>query len=165
MISCPKCGAIGRKTSLTTLEYQINATPPPSQDDWFFCRTPSCSIVYFSSPTVTPIPLNSLQKTPFPKSDSPNRLVCFCFNHTVKDILDDILINSTSTIKTEISKLCRNGLNDCLQLNPEGRCCLGNIATVLRSKRSGISIPIEDNHRKNKSCCSNEETCNQGEVS
>ena len=143
MNSCPECKNLGRKISQATIQSQTSFPFWSSQDDWFFCKTSDCSVAYFSSSEIKPISLNSLKETPFPKSTNPNRLVCFCFHHTVQEVLDDVLHNSTSTIKADIIEACRKDLSDCLHQNPEGRCCLGNISMLLKTKQ-----------KEESSCCS-----------
>ena len=140
MNSCPECKNLSQKISQETIQSQTNFSFQPSQDAWFFCKTQHCSVVYFSSSEIKPIYLDSLKETPFPKSTNPNRLVCFCFHHSVQEILDDVLHNSVSTIKEDIIEACRKDLSDCLHMNPEGRCCLGNISMLLKMKQKEESL-------------------------
>ena len=132
---CPECGASGRKVGKLTVDSHalpVGRLEADPADDWKFCRTLDCAVVYFSLPEVAPVPLGALRTTPFPKSDNPDRLVCFCFDHTVAAVAEDAQTHAESTLKAAITAACRSGLDDCARMNPEGVCCLGNVDAVIR---------------------------------
>lgn len=64
-------------------------------------------------------------------------LVCYCFGYTRKMIEDDFLRNGRSTIQKEITKKVKEGKCRCEVMNPQGTCCLGDVAQVL--KHQGFS--------------------------
>lgn len=135
MTACPQCGAGGRKVSGLTVEHHARAdqlaTGSP-RDGWRCCRTPTCPVGYFASPEDTPILVEAMRTVPFPKSEDPSRLVCFCFEHSARAITEDVLAGGESSIKAAITEACRKGSDDCERKNPEGRCCLGHVAAVIR---------------------------------
>jgi len=142
MTSCPQCGEPGRKVGKITVEahtLEAHRPSPNDSDDWRFCRSSSCAVGYFVAGS-EPILLDQMGTVPFPKSDAPERLVCFCFEHTVAAVAQDARSGPESTIKATITEACRSGLDDCARKNPEGVCCLGNVAAVIRTANQ---VPTE----------------------
>ena len=135
MTACPQCGAAGRKVSQLTVEHHARAdqraTGSP-RDGWRFCPASTCTVGYFVSADVTPILVDAMRTVPFAKSQEPCRLVCFCFEHTARAIAEEVLAGGESIIKAAIAEACRKGADDCERKNPEGRCCLGHVAAVIR---------------------------------
>lgn len=97
---------------------------------WYFCPTPDCDVVYFCGDDV--LDLSETTSIPFDKSDAPDRLVCFCFGHTVAELLADLREHGESTIRASIQSACKAGRDECRLRNPQGRCCLGNVGKVLK---------------------------------
>ncbi len=91
------------------------------------------------------ITLAEMRTTPFPKSDASERQVCFCFHHTAAAVLADVTPDGVSNIRAAIVDACGRGLDECERKNPEGRCCLGNIARLLRQNDDTSRAPT---------CCS-----------
>ncbi|MEZ4266634.1 MAG: cation transporter [Myxococcota bacterium] len=77
--------------------------------------------------------LDDALAVPFHKSADPQRLVCFCFDHSVADLEADARAHGTSTIQASIAAACKAELDDCERKNPQGRCCLGNVGGVVKS--------------------------------
>lgn len=145
MKECPKCGEGGRKVSSVTVEAHTVEGRRRSLDDldgWRFCRTSSCDVGYFDAGRQRVL-VDQMTTVPFQKSDSPERLVCFCFGHTVAAVAQDAVINGESAIKAAITEACRSGLDACALKNPEGVCCLGNVAAVTRDMGQGSGGPKE----------------------
>lgn len=135
MTLCPNCGESGRGVSAVTVQAHTLAERRASLEalvGWRGCRSPSCDVGYFRDHG-EPILLAEMASVPFLKSHSPDRLVCFCFEHTVAAVAEDMRTHGESTIKAAITKACGGGLDDCERKNPEGRCCLGNVAAVVRA--------------------------------
>jgi copper chaperone CopZ len=98
------------------------------------CSGPECSVVYFNDEAQ--IPLSEVSTAPFHKSDSPQRLVCFCFQHSVRAVQRDLAEHGESTIRASIQRRCRAGEDECKTKNPQGRCCLGNVGSVIKAPDS-----------------------------
>ena len=133
MSPCPRCARPGRAISPATLLAQA---PPRSADDaagWSACQTPTCPAGYFRGADV--IDAVALAARPFHKGESPDRLVCFCFQRSAAQVRAD------PTIRDAIRAACRDGQPACETQNPAGRCCLGDVGRVLGapapSMRSG----------------------------
>lgn len=135
LVSCKECGQIGKAVKRVTLEHLVKDEKASFLGDttYFFCAAPDCNVVYFSS-----------DKDVFYKSDLKVRVgiketqepipVCYCFNYTKKMILEDIIQNGRSTIQERIAKEAKLGNCQCEVKNPQGSCCLGSVAQIIKYK-------------------------------
>lgn len=126
---CPRCGGPGRGVTSITLAAQV--APPrlatlAERDGWRLCPTAKCDVVYFLGAET--LERDAVLSTPFHKSEDPARLVCFCFSHTVAAVTA-----AGAPLRAAIAAECNAGRDDCERLNPQGRCCLGNVDAVLRA--------------------------------
>jgi len=130
---CPRCGERGRATKPETVTHlvrepdRVGLTTTPA----IFCATPACEVVYFDANGGTV--LKQVVRVPvFQKELGPERPVCYCFEHSVEDVLAAARPDDSNAIVDEIMEACRKGLDRCEETNPQGRCCLGNIRGLLR---------------------------------
>lgn len=147
-MTCPSCSSKGRKLSLRTLlafAKQEDLRQLNTQSQWYLCTSSDCQIGYFSSNET--ISTASMLEVPFHKGTSLQRKVCFCFGYSVKDLDEDIRTKGVSSIEPSIREACQKGLQSCETLNPQGRCCLGNINSILRNYRDG------GDPNKDEGCC------------
>jgi len=130
---CPRCEAKGRTIKPVTLEAQVvpaRLDQLAEHGGWRLCTSESCEVVYFRDDEV--VVVGETRGVPFHKSEDPQRLVCFCFEHSVADIEADVAETGTSTIQASIKAECKAGRDDCERKNPQGRCCLGNVGQVVK---------------------------------
>ena len=130
---CPRCEAKGRAIDPVTLEAQVvpdRLALLADHDGWRLCTSEGCEVVYFRGDAT--VVLGETREVPFHKSEDPQRLVCFCFEHSVAELEADVAANGTSTIQALIKAACKAGQDDCERKNPQGRCCLGNVGTVVK---------------------------------
>ncbi len=132
---CPGCGEQGRAVSPTTIGNLVCADRRPSlaSAPFTFCKTPDCEVVYFDAEGGT-VPAAGVRVVVFQKETSPQRPVCYCFEHTAADVLGATRADGSNTIVDEIMEACRRGLDRCEETNPQGRCCLGNVRDLLREE-------------------------------
>lgn len=121
--------------SAITVEHNVLADALSAlggRDGWQICLGGAdCRVGYFRDADV--VLLEQMRVTPFHKARGPERTVCFCFGHSEGDIRDDVRRNGRSTIRESIADACRHGRDDCERSNPEGRCCLGNVARMIET--------------------------------
>ncbi len=65
--------------------------------------------------------------------DDAIEYLCWCFEHTHDAIRDEVLATGKSAIGDSVRARIKAGECDCERLNPTGRCCLGDIATVVQA--------------------------------
>jgi hypothetical protein len=71
-------------------------------------------------------------------NQADSQLVCYCFNHTREDIRADFQASGVSTIEQSIRTAIDAGHCSCEVMNPNGRCCLGDV----RSAYKDLGTPI-----------------------
>ena len=144
---CPQCRAKGSTVARITLGALLKpeARPRiPAQDEFCFCKTPSCEVVYFTA-----------GKALFKKGDlgvpvglkepgDPTAPVCYCFGWTPEKIRTEIETTGKSTTINQIKAQVKAGNCYCEVTNPQGSCCLGNVAkaiqeaTVATTQKGGV---------------------------
>lgn len=144
---CPCCGRQGRPVSAKTLESLVCVEARlrfKSLDGFLFCATPTCAVAYFHPATGDRVACAEVRVPIFQKRSEPERLVCYCFQHTVAAIQRDVREAGTSRIAADIKARCAQGLDDCEHTNPQGCCCLGNVQRVIREATGDSQAPPSD---------------------
>lgn len=135
---CPACGKQGRKVAGATLDHHLGPTHRAKLGEAAgFCPNQRCPVVYFSGTTTilkgeTLLPVT--QKDP--GDDVP---VCYCFNFKRGDIRRDLTKRGTTDIPERIEKGIAEGLCACERKNPQGACCLGNVASAVKKIKNELS--------------------------
>lgn len=130
-LACPACGNRGRKVGKETLDHHLAPAPRAKfGDEAGFCANPACEIVYFvgaaavlKGETLRPV----TQKDP---GDAVN--VCYCFHFKRGDIRRDLAASGTTDIPARIKREIEAGRCACERMNPQGACCLGNVAAAVK---------------------------------
>ncbi|HAO78674.1 MAG TPA: (2Fe-2S)-binding protein [Verrucomicrobia subdivision 3 bacterium] len=133
--ACPRCGQEGRNVSATTLESLLHPAVRlrrRSLDGFRFCATPKCDAAYFYPASGDIIICAGVRVPIFQKGAEPERLVCYCFQHTVAEIQREVRATGISRTAYDIKAKCAQSLDDCEHTNPQGSCCLGNVQRVIR---------------------------------
>ena len=60
-------------------------------------------------------------------------MLCYCFEFTEDDIRKDIEDKGTTDIPIKIQLEIKNDNCRCSELNPSGKCCLGNVLNFVNS--------------------------------
>lgn len=139
-LRCPGCDREGRVVSRATLEALLtkDAHARLRDDDarFRFCGSRRCAVVYYGQAVAPRFGVDDLSVPVFQKSDDPDRLVCHCFEHTVRGVEREVARTGGSDVPRSITASCRAGLDDCVRRNPQGRCCLGNVRALIEAARS-----------------------------
>ncbi len=146
---CPKCDAKGRKVERTTLESLLHPSAKAllPAGPFRFCRNETCDVVYFDELHLVLFKTNDVMVPVFQKTSAPDRLVCYCFQHTVSGIGQEIMEHGQTDVLESIAFGCRSGLDDCERNNPQGACCLANVRQVVKAaleaqdKANQVSMP------------------------
>ena len=157
--TCPRCGAKGRKVKAVTIESQVTDEAKASLDalDGFrFCPTGDCSVAYYRPEDGALIDKGRTRFPIFQKESSPERLVCYCFQHSVQEIRDEARDSADTQVIQEIKDSCKRGLDDCARNNPQGSCCLGNVSKVVKEAK-GLAAAYGNEYGDACGCRSEEE--------
>lgn len=130
---CPVCGRTGRRVTALTLDHHVPARVREAfGDDAAFCLNPACEIVYCNragqvirkGETVLPVTV---------KDPGDDVYVCYCFEFTRGDLRSDLATRGRTDIPDRIRKGVQEGRCDCERKNPQGACCLGNVAREVKA--------------------------------
>jgi len=158
--NCPRCKMTGRKVKPITMESHLGSQALQRWEDSQarFCKTPTCEVVYFQA--TQRFLVEDIRTQVYQKSRAEKRLVCYCFQHSVRDIRDEIASTGATQVYEEISKQCKEGRDECPKKNPQGSCCLGNVKAVINSAMADYDVVNEEGPKMDDcgSCCGNEAT-------
>jgi hypothetical protein len=98
---------------------------PPGE--FYFCPQRECGTVYFGRGGGE-IRKDQLTVGVWQKEEPDDTPVCYCFGYSARDIMEDARRNSPAEIPLIVRDKIRAGLCECDVKNPEGVCCLGNVA-------------------------------------
>lgn len=159
---CPSCGNNGRAVKTITLYSLIKKE---RQDDitdsrYFFCDSRGCDVVYFTEDGSQTFHKQDLVVRVGVKEDSPPRPICYCFNHTIEEIFEEIKQTGKSTVMNDIrSRMKKDGCS-CETKNPQGSCCLGTVEYFVKEAlrqcgktERGEFIKETLNEEAENSCC------------
>jgi hypothetical protein len=103
---------------------------------YHFCSTPTCDVVYFNNEHDSQFRKHDLLvRVGLKETDDPIP-VCYCFGYTRKMILDEVEQRGHSTVTERIKAEVKAENCACEIKNPSGRCCLGDVAGIVRRRTS-----------------------------
>ena len=70
-------------------------------------------------------------------SRPPPRTICYCFDHSLEEIRDEIIATGNSTAVETISEELKDGCW-CETKNPQGICCLGAVSRFVRETKQAL---------------------------
>ncbi len=156
---CPRCAAKGRRVGSLTMSALLCSEAArrfAAGADFHFCKTRKCEVVYFDRQNGSLFTTDDLDTKVFQKSPDPQRLVCYCFAHTVADVLQEIARSGSSGITDDVAHKCRSGRARCERMNPQGSCCLGNLrklASTVTARASSVGTTLMTSNTETQSCC------------
>ncbi len=148
---CPSCGEGGKMVNSITLTSHLSDAARAGLDStegFVFCSNSDCEVSYFGPQT---FPVSDVELPIFQKSTDPNRLVCYCFKHSVAEIKEEIATTGSTTVLASIRENCKKGFDECERNNPQGSCCLGNVTRVIKSSPSPADM--REPEGEDSACC------------
>jgi hypothetical protein len=98
-------------------------------------------VVYYKPGSNDIVRVNEVRVEVFQKSKNPDRLVCYCFGHTVRAVQGEVRATGSSSILQDIKSRCAQGLDACERTNPQGSCCLGNVQRLVNEVKGDSPPP------------------------
>lgn len=139
-VVCPSCEQSGTSIGLITVKSMLQpnalAELDPKQE-FRFCASPSCEIVYFGNKGQH-FRLTNLRRAVFQKSQDEQVEVCYCFGWNRIRMKTELEEDGQSTAVSSISAHIKAGRCACEINNPQGSCCLGNVAKVVKEVRESL---------------------------
>jgi hypothetical protein len=124
--NCPACGKTGKKVAMETIKSLLAPAAMRRLEagrGYSFCVTPSCATVYFSGQNK--FEWQDVRVPVFQKDPRAEVPVCYCFGYTREDLSAP---DSAKSASRDIAARVKQGLCACEIRNPQGSCCLGNVA-------------------------------------
>jgi hypothetical protein len=139
---CPACGQQGKTVGRLTLGSLLKSDRRPdipNQPEFCFCKTPSCGVLYFSDGKALFRKDDLAVPVGLKEPESSTAPVCYCFGWTPQKIRAEIQASGTSTVIGQIKAQVKAGNCYCEVTNPQGSCCLGNVAAPVKAALSTVS--------------------------
>lgn len=150
---CPSCNKKGKIVERVTLDALLNSDQKKNiiQDQYLFCQTTNCEVVYYSQKAEHKFLQSHLTVPVTAKDFALNVPICYCFNVTRQNVLDEIIETGKTSTFEQISQKVKAGLCNCETKNPQGTCCLGNVSkwikeanAIAATPRKGVKNPSDD---------------------
>ncbi len=131
--ACPTCGQKGKPVDGATVKSMLSVSLNQVKNvPYFFCQNRDCPAVYFSEDGLQSFDTDEVRERVYQKEpDTDDIFVCYCFQHTVGEILNATPEGQT-TILDDINAGITAGQCACDLRNPQGACCLGNVRGVIK---------------------------------
>lgn len=140
--TCPACGALGKLVKRLTLGALLKPEKRaqiPVQEEFCFCRTATCEVVYFRPEQVLFRKDDLTVRVGLKEPSNPTAPVCYCFGWTPQKIHTEIETTGKSTVVDQIKAQVKAGNCYCEVTNPQGSCCLGNVAKAVQEAMAEVS--------------------------
>jgi hypothetical protein len=141
-MACPVNGARSKQVDMLTVKSLVRQLPMGMLNtQYYFCEAPGCDAVYFPLDIQAPILRRQDLMVRVGAKEMVDPIpVCYCFGFTRQDIQDEIVKTGHSTVAERITAEVRAGNCACEVKNPSGKCCLGDVARVVKDC-------VQANHR------------------
>ena len=132
-VFCPTCSQKGKVVQGQTVKALLLVSLRSIQDtDYYFCRTQSCPVVYYSADGKSVFTTSQLRERVYQKEPSADDVfVCYCFKYTVSEIR-----NASPEARVSMVNDINAGIHAnqcaCDLRNPQGSCCLGNVRDLIK---------------------------------
>ena len=138
---CPECGRPGRLVDRITVKAMLRpeALMRLSAPEHRFCPTPECAVVYFGHEEI--FDREEVVVPVFQKEPAGERIVCYCFDVREPDIRRELAETGRCTAQERVTALVKAERCACEVKNPQGSCCLGNLAGAIASLEVGLRTP------------------------
>lgn len=153
--TCPGCGEKGRKVPDVTPRSLLHDEATVRLNgaiDVRFCKRGDCDVVYFGEGGLR-FGTADVRVPVFQKSRAPDRFACYCFEHTVADLAGEVRRTGSSQAPDLIAANCKQGLDRCEEMNPQGACCLGNVRQVVKEAAAGVAPGTSADAEAPDDCC------------
>ena len=128
--NCPSCDVIQKSVAFETLLHHVSS--PLNQEiqpqTYHFCSNPQCKTVYFGEDGQL-ISVTQVRGVVGQKQKLESRPICYCFDVTAQQVLDEITTTGKSTSKAFVIAQTKAKSCACDIRNPSGACCLADFPT------------------------------------
>ena len=144
-MNCPSCERKGKSVRVLTLQsllVESALTRGVDLDGHRHCATRDCEVVYFKEAENVFFKRDLRVRVGTKERESP-RPLCYCFGYSWES-LEEESASGEVTIVQDITLRCKSGEDQCVERNPQGACCLGNIRRALRDINVQQGMPVDE---------------------
>lgn len=137
--NCSGCGGVGRPVSTTTLKHMVKPEILSLVDKpgFLFCPAAKCDVVYFH-PDGDRLRKEDVRVRVGLKETEDPVPICYCFGFTEEMVRSEVERTGACTIPGRISAEVKARHCACEVRNPQGSCCLGNVAVMVNRQLKRI---------------------------
>jgi len=139
---CPVCGQQGKTVGRLTLGALLKPDRRPqipNQSEVCFCKTATCDVVYFLAGRPLFRKDDLAVRVGLKEPDDPTAPVCYCFGWTPQKIQAELEATGRSMVIEQIKAQVKAGNCSCEVTNPQGSCCLGNVAKAVQQATVSVT--------------------------
>jgi len=125
----------GAAVEVRTLLHQLRPDRAErlGRSEYRFCEAPDCDTVYFSTDGVLTFGAADLRgRVGLKMLGSASAPVCYCFGFTAGNLATELGASGSAEVPRRIRALVKARMCACEVRNPSGRCCLGEIARIVK---------------------------------
>ena len=140
-VACPSCHKDAKGVLSKTLEHLLTDEAKQnltSLERFYYCKTPSCSTVYFRDKTI--LTQDDINVTVGLKDGASPATVCYCFEWTKEKIEAELKATGETSALEDIKARMENPGCSCEILNPSGGCCLGDVTKAIKEIKSKVFV-------------------------
>lgn len=138
-VECPMCSEKAKGVLGKTLEHLLTDKAKSQLaclDGFYFCKTPSCEVVYFRNEEI--LRQKDINVVVGHKDGASPAIVCYCFDWSKEKIKTELKNSGASTAIEDIKHKMETLGCSCEILNPSGGCCLGDIDKAIKDSREEL---------------------------
>ena len=138
---CPECGEVGMSVKKLTLNSLLkeNEKDRIGDNPYFFCKTFSCPVVYFDEASSSVFEKDALTVRVGIKESGLPRPVCYCFDHTIEDIEEEIARTGECSVSDDIATRMKE-VCWCETKNPMGSCCISTVNKYIKFAKADSNL-------------------------
>jgi len=142
---CPSCGAEGIPVKEVTLRSLLcpDRLGLVVGGRWSFCGSAGCDVVYFKADGGQVFNKDDLAVRVGVKETSAPRPICYCFGHTIEEVMDEVRRTGGSTVAQDIRARMKESGCSCEVKNPQGRCCLDTVGRCVDEAVSLFGVEVD----------------------